>query len=263
MRKTLIVLAFLACAGLAFSQTMREIIPRPGERDYRSYTKILVYYDASGEVTKVDACLTEALAAKTGFARQVTLYEGGIERSFEMFQTEASTARSGLLRRIDFVDAKDRLEGVELFFEGGRRYRLEKKQLDLLGKFPVTRLGTYAATFRENDPGDSDYVFEAPLFRGMADLGAALEAADATPEDTYLVTGWCDMHRIDDLSRDFPHKFLFAEGGHSYWIFVDEDLADDIAGREGMLLCYYYIGGRGTDPCFLAFGLFEPEAAAE
>lgn len=259
MKTKIAVLVLLACAQLALAQTVQEIVPRPGDRDYRNYTKLLVYYGASGAVEKVDSYLTAELAAKMGYDRQLTVYRDGVEYSFEMFQTEETLGRTGLERRIDYVDAKDRLERVELFFESGRLYAFEGEGLKVLRKHTVNRLAYYEGLFRECEPEEGTYSIEAPVFMGISDLGAASEVSDVTAEERSLIARWCGTHRYSDLSSSYPRKYRFEEGENQYWILAGEELAEALASGGAGLVYYCYIGGYGLEPCFLALGSLAPE----
>jgi hypothetical protein len=249
MKTKIALLTLLACAQLALAQQVREIVPRPGDRDYDRYTKLVVYYDASGSVEKVDSYLTAELSAKMGYDRQLTVYRDGIEYSFEMFQTGETLERTGLERRIDYVDAKDRLERVELLFSSGRLYSLEGEELKVLKKHTVNRLAHYEGLFRECEPAESTYSIEAPVFMGISDLGAASEVSDVTAEEKSLITRWCGTHRLSDLSASYPRKYRFEEGGRQYWILAGEALEEAFSSGEAALVYYCYIGGYGLDPC--------------
>ena len=260
MNTKIAVLFLLACAQLALAQSVREIVPRPGDRDYGNYVKHVVYYGASGTVEKVDSYLTAELAAKMGYDRQLTVYREGIEYSFEMFQTGETLGRTGLERRIDYVDAKDRLERVELVFAAGRRYSLEGEALKVLKKHTVNKLAYYEGLFRECEPAEGTYSIEAPVFMGISDLGAASEVSDVTVEEGSLIARWCGTHRFSDLSSSYPRKYRFEEDGKQYWILAGEGLEEAFSSGKAALVYYCYIGGYGLEPCFLALGSLSAEA---
>ena len=262
MKSKIAVLALLAWAQLAMAQSVREIVPRPGDRDYDNYTKLVVYYGASGVVEKVDSYLTAGLAAKMGYDRQLTVYRDGVEYSFEMFQTGETLARTGLERRIDYVDAKDRLERVELFFAGGRRYSLEGEELKVLKKHTVNKLAYYEGLFLECEPAEGTYSIEAPVFMGLSDLEAATEVSEVTAEEGSLIAKWCGTHRFGDLSGSYPRKYRFEEGEKQYWILAGEELEEAFSSGKAALVYYCYIGGYGLEPCFLALGSLAPEPEA-
>jgi len=262
MKTKLAVLALLACAQLLIAQTAQEIVPRPGDRNYESYTKLIIYYSASGTVEKVDSYLTPGLAAKMGYDRQLTVYRDGVEYSFEMFQTAENFGRTGLERRIDYVDARDRLERVELFFASGRLYALEGEELKILRKHTVNKLAYYDGLFRECGPAESTYSIEAPVFMGITDLGTASEVSDVTAEEKSLIARWCGTHRFSDLSAAYPRKYRFEEDGKQYWILAGEELEEAFSSGKAALVHYCYIGGYGLEPCFLALGTLAPEPEA-
>lgn len=259
MKTKIAILVLLACAQLGLAQSVREIVPRPGDRDYDRYTKLVVYYDASGVVDRVDSYLTPELAAKMGYDRQLTVYKEGIEYSFEMFQTEESLGRTGLERRIDYVDAKDRLEGVGLFFESGRFYVLEGEELKILKKHTVNKLAHFEGLFRECEPAESTYSIEAPVFMGMSDLGAASEVSEVTAGERSLIARWCGTHRFNDLSAAYPRKYRFEEDGRQFWILAGEELEEAFSSGGAALVYYCYIGGYGLEPCFIALGSLAPD----
>ena len=259
MKTKLAVLVMLACAQLVLAQSVREIVPHPGDRNYGSYAKLLVYYDEAGVVAKVDSYLAAELAAKMGYDRQLTIYKDGIEYSFEMFQTAETLGRTGLERRIDYVDAKDRLERVDLSFASGRLYALEGEELKILRKHTVNKLAYYEGLFRECDPAEGSYSIEAPVFMGISDLEAALEVFDVTAEERSLIERWCGTHRFSDLSATYPRKYRFEEDGEQYWILAGEELEEAFASGKAALVYYCYIGGYGLEPCFLALGSLAPE----
>ena len=262
MKTKLAVLALLACAQLLLAQQVREIVPRPGDRDYDRYTKLVVYYGADGAVEKVDSYLTPGLAAKMGYDRQLTVYRDGVEYSFEMFQTTETIGRTGLERRIDYVDAKDRLERVELFFSSGRLYSLEGEELKVLKKHTVNRLAHYEGLFRECEPEENAYSIEAPVFMGVTDLGSASEVSDVTAEEKSLIARWCGTHRFSDLSASFPRKYRFEEGGKQFWLLAGEELEEAFSSGGATLVYYCYIGGYGLEPSFIALGALAPEPEA-
>lgn len=262
MKTKIALLVLLACAQLAFTQRMTEIIPQPGDRNYASYAKLLVYYDEDGTIARVDSYLTAMMAEKMGYDRQLTIFRNGIEYSFEMFQTGETLERTGLERRIDYVDAKDRLERVDLFFASGRQYSFEGEELKILRKHTVNKLAHYEGLFRECEPEGKAYSIEAPVFMGLSDLEAASAVADIAPEETLLIGKWCDTHRFGDLSASFVRKYRFEEDGRRYWILAGEELEEALSSGNAVLVCYCYIGGYDREPCFIALGSLAPEPSA-
>ena len=128
LRITIFGLLAWMCVTVA-AQTVEEVVPQTGDRQFGIVKASTFYRDATGKVEKIESVFTNEAAQKYGFYRQTTVYSDGNPASFEMYQIDEVVNNSGVVKRIDYVDKDDNTTQVLLEFTDGSIYSLQQQSL--------------------------------------------------------------------------------------------------------------------------------------
>ena len=217
------------------------------EKDFEQFSKLMLFYDAAGNLRKQRYFLSELLQEQTGILIQEECFEDGLAREYKMTLTKSYAKKSGIKEIVEKMNPDGSTLSVG--------YSDGKNTAWIAGDSFIVGYPPYSLSFLDkeffSDPDDKKahenkrFYYSAKYISAKSFVHFVSDTTELDDSDREMIAFFAKFIGNDEIARLYTAKTTARSEGRKYTVYIQESLLPYVTKNTTRLIGYGIAGCDG------------------